>query len=87
MSNQKESWVSRVHAAFIEELAGQNVPEHESEVMLQQKIFIIVQFRANGLDHRKIGCLAADIYRLAHGVRERVIEDIAKVAASVTDGE
>jgi hypothetical protein len=75
-----------VYEAFIEELAGQNLPEHPDEKKLQHKIFTLLQYRIGGLDHRKIGKLAADLYRLMYKTRERIIEDIAKVAAAAEEG-
>jgi len=57
-------------------------PQEPDEFTLMRKIMTLMQYRVTGLDYRKIGMLAADLYRLMHATRRRVIEDMAKVAAS-----
>jgi hypothetical protein len=79
-------WIDKVYEAFVEELAGINVPEHPDEKKLQDKILTLVQYRISGLDHRKVGKLAADFYRLMYKTRERIIEDLAQVAAANEGG-
>lgn len=78
--NGSKRWIEKVLEVFIEEV-GQ-VPADPDEIKLQDKIMTIVQFRANGLDWRKVGLLAADIYQLTHSTRRRVINDLARVAVT-----
>ena len=82
---KQTKWIDRVYEAFVEELAGDG-PQHPDEKKLQDKIFTIILYRINGLDHRKAGKLAADFYRLMYKTRDRIIEDIAKVAAAAEGG-
>lgn len=81
MSEDKLKWVDKVLDHFIEDVGGESTDHDEREI--QRKIILLVQYRANGLDVRKMGLLAADVYRLVLATRKRVIEDMAKVAATM----
>lgn len=79
---EKKAWVQKVIDVFMGDLP--EAPSDPQDVQLQDKIMSIVMWRLNGLDHRRCGLLAADVYRLVNAVRRRVIEDVAKVAAKAT---
>lgn len=81
---KRTKWIDKVVEVFMEELSDSDQePTERDEIKLQDKILTLIQFRANGLDHRRMGLLAADIYRLTHNTRARIIVDVAKVAVSV----
>lgn len=82
---EKMKWIDKVLDVFIAEI--ETPPAEQDEFALQRKIMTIIQYRVNGMDHRRIGLLAADVYRLTHRLRHRIIEDVAKVAAGVTKKE
>ena len=86
---EKQKWIDKVLDVFIEELNGTDQhPKDDGERKLQQKILTIIQFRANGMDYRKTGLLAADLYRLMYKTRARIIDDLAQVAVKqATEGE
>ena len=78
---EKQKWIDKVLDVFIGELNGTDQhPKDDGEKKLQQKILTLIQFRSNGLDWRKMGLLAADLYRLMYKTRVRIIEDLAQVA-------
>jgi predicted Zn-dependent peptidase len=91
MPEEKLKWIDKVLDQFMEEI--ENPPQEPDEEKLQRKIMTIIQYRANGLDHRRMGLLAADLYRLLHATSHRIIEDLAKVtvkaktAAATKEGE
>lgn len=80
MPEEKLKWIDKVLDVFTQEI--EDPPKEPDEFTLMRKIMTLMQYRVTGLDHRKIGMLAADLYRLMHATRRRVIEDMARVAAS-----
>lgn len=82
---EKVRWVEKVMETFLNEI--ETPPSEKGEHELMRKIVTLIQFRANGMDHRRMGLLAADVYRLVRGTRKRIIEDMAKVAAGAAARE
>ena len=80
MPEEKLKWIDKVLDVFMQEI--ETPPAEPDEFTLMRKIMTVLQYRVTGLDHRKIGMLAADLYRLMHATRRRVIEEMAKVAVS-----
>jgi hypothetical protein len=80
MSEEKLKWIDKVLDVFMHEI--ETPPVEQDEFALMRKIMTVLQYRVTGLDHRKIGMLAADLYRLTYATRQRVIEEVARVAAS-----
>jgi len=81
---EKLRWVDKVLEVFLKEI--EHPPQDNDELTLQRKLITLLQYRLNGLDHRKAGMLAADLYRLIHATRARVVEDMARVAAKEMEG-
>lgn len=77
---EKKQWIDKVIETFVEEVG--TLPVQRDEQRIVDSIMTVIQFRAVGLDWRKIGLLAADVYRMVHAARANVIEDIARVAAA-----
>lgn len=75
---EKMRWIDKVLGVFIEEI--ERPPTDKEELELQRKLMTLAQYRLNGLDHRRVGLLVADLYRLMYSTRRRIIEDVAKVA-------
>lgn len=84
---EKTKWIDKVVKQFMDELGDTDQhPKHADEKALQDKILTLIQYRAGGLDHRRMGLLAADLYRLMYKTRARIVEDLARVAVSAQEG-
>ena len=76
----KRSWMERMVEHFVAE-----APPKEGDANLHGSIAQLAALRMGGLDPRKVGLFAADVYRLVGKHRQQIIDDVAKLAPAASD--
>jgi len=85
---EKQSWMEKFTAEYLKASEFDPMTEKNSlTVQTFRSIAQIVALRAQGLDHRKMALLAADIFEYQLLNRKRAIDDVARIAVKETEKE
>ena len=71
----RKPWMERMLEVYLAE-----APPRAGEQKLHGAVAKLAALHMAGVDHRKVGRFAADVYRLVGRERQRVIDDVAKLA-------
>ena len=78
---EKKPWVVKFGAVYLE-----NAPRKDEFGKIHDGIGTLVTHHGAGLDHRKMGMLAAEFYEYTMALRRQVVDDMGEIAVG-TIGE